>query len=395
VNKIVNHLQGFVKVEAVGDFPERFVNICTQHGIAFWSVRTLGEHRMEAVLNAKDLRKAKRLAEKSGCNLAEKRKRGVPFFLSGFKHRWALIGSLVFCLAALLISSRYIWRFDVEGNEVLTQEEILSALSEAGIKTGSPVRDVDIVSIRNQMLEKLDKLAWITVNVSGSRAHVVARERKEKPEIIPKDIPTNVVAAKSGLITQVDAMEGSSKAFEGDLVEAGDLIVSGIIDSETMGIRLVHAHADITARTWYELEAVLPATAQGKQYSGKSKEYKYLIVTGKKIPLSFEPFTPFEFYDKIKTSSSLTVPGELTFPLTLVEEIYAEYTPVNYRVDEELAETLLSRSLENSLSLEIDNDSKDGKILRSEMSCDTEGAVFRGKLEAECLEEIGVMIAVP
>ena len=38
VRQIVNLLRGSVELEVQGAFPERFLNLCAQRGVAFWGV---------------------------------------------------------------------------------------------------------------------------------------------------------------------------------------------------------------------------------------------------------------------------------------------------------------------------------------------------------------------
>lgn len=391
MQKVTNRLRGFVQVEAESPFPERFVNICAQNRIAFWGVRRLDECRIEATLPAADYERAIRLAAGAGCILTVKKRRGAPFFLMRFRKRYALLVGLVLSIALLFISNQYIWDFSVEGNERLSGEEILSALRDIGVDVGMPVRDVDIISIRNKMMVRLDDLSWISVNVVGSHAYVVVRERREKPVIIPKTQPSNIVAKKSGLIVRMDTLAGSAKVFPGQLVSEGDLLVSGLVDSAQKGVRLVHARADVTARTWYEPESVTLTETSAKRYTGESVSYSYLLVAGKRINLYIGTSQPFDCCDKIRQSKTIELPAGFSIPVTLVTETLREYVPEAYTLDRTETEALLLEAMEKNLSKQI----TDGEITKKQTEFYEEEGVLRGKLYAEALEKIARSVEIP
>ena len=46
MQKVINFLRGSVRLEAEGAFPERFLNLCAQNGVAFWAVEWLETGRV-------------------------------------------------------------------------------------------------------------------------------------------------------------------------------------------------------------------------------------------------------------------------------------------------------------------------------------------------------------
>lgn len=386
MQKAVNLMRGFLRISVECAYPERFINLCANNGVAFWGVVRTDAATLEATVTARDLPKAEELAARLGGTLTPLGRRGALFFLERFKKRYALIAGLAVCLLALLISNQYIWEFSVEGNISLTDEEILQALRETGVTTGTASSTVDIESIRNQMLLKLDSLAWISVNVTGSHAAVVVRERAEKPEIYSRKTPVNVVAEKAGLITRIDTLSGSAQVFPGDTVVQGQLLVSGLIDSSQVGVRLSNARAEVTARTWTELHAVAPTGATGKKYTGRSKTRFALVFFGKRVNLYRNASQPYAMCDKISETSVLRAPRSIIFPVALVRETYTEYQPVSYQMDEEVAESLLKQELEKTLLAGITR----GEVLSEDITFRYEQGMVTAELTAECLERIDV-----
>jgi similar to stage IV sporulation protein len=386
MQKTVNLLRGFVRVSVEAPFPERFLNLCAHNGIAFWGVERIDGVRMEAAIPAKELSRAEELSKRLGGELTVLRQSGAVFFLARFKKRYALMAGLAVCLAALLISQLFIWDFSVEGSYLLADEEILEVLRGTGVTIGTRVSDVDIETVRNHALLKLDSLIWLSVNITGSHAAVVVRERTEKPEIFCRHTPVNVIAGKAGLITRIDTLSGSAQVFTGDTVEEGQLLVSGLVDSGRMGVRLINARAEVNARTWTELSAVTLTGAVGKNYTGRSKTRTALVFGGRRINLSFRTSQPYAIYDKMMKTSVLRLPQNIVFPIALVRETFAEYEPVSYKLAEDVAEGYLRAALEEELREKVSR----GEILTQQFTFRAGDGFASAALTAESIERIDV-----
>jgi similar to stage IV sporulation protein len=386
MQKTVNLLRGFVKIEIECPFPEQFLNMCAQNGVAFWGAERIDGVRIQTTVPAKNQTEAEGFAARLGGTVTLLSRHGALFFLERFKKRYVLIAGLCVCLAALLVVNEYIWEFSVEGNEALTEEEILQALHEIGVAAGTRASAVDIDTIQNQMLLRLDKLLWITVNVTGSHASVVVREREEKPEIFSRHTPVNIVAEKAGLVTRIDTLSGSAQIFPGDTVTEGELLVSGLVDSAQIGVRLVNARAQVTARVWTELHAAMPAGAVGKHYTGQSKTRRALVFGKGRVNLYRNAGQPYAMYDKISETSSLRLTGSLVFPVAVVREVYSEYRPVSYQIDERVAEDALRALLEEALRAGV----KRGEIVSEKFVFRMEAGLANASLSAESLERIDV-----
>lgn len=75
-------------------------------------------------------------------------------------------------------------------------------------------------------------MAWLTVNVRGCRAYVSVRDRVPKPELADDRTPTNVVAKRDALVTEVRAYDGRAMVRKGGTVTAGQLLISGAVQTE-------------------------------------------------------------------------------------------------------------------------------------------------------------------
>ena len=108
---------------------------------------------------------------------------------------------------------------------------MLRALSDCGVSRGCfwPSLSADLV--RSRMMTLLPQIGWMTVNVSGSRAIVLVSEREEKPEIYLESAAADIVAGRTGIVTQLSVLSGRPLVSPGQSVLEGETLVSGVMES--------------------------------------------------------------------------------------------------------------------------------------------------------------------
>jgi similar to stage IV sporulation protein len=223
------------------------------------------------------------------------------------------------------------------------------------------------------------------VNVHGSRAEVIVRERIPKPEVVPEDEPTNVVAEKSGILTELRVLRGETLVKTGQTVLAGDILVSGFVTSSFAPVRMEHAMAEIKARTWYELSACSPLTEEIKVPDGKDKSRYAVIFFGRRINFYAGSGILWPNCDKIKEEKKLALKDVFTLPVKLVKETCRPYRTVTVRRDENALLAELQDSLSERLAKEI---GEDGSVVSTAFSSAKSGGVLIVTLRAECNERI-------
>ena len=63
----MNQARGTVVLCITGKFPERFLNLCAQHRIAYWGLSWVGEHTIRLTTFAQNRRRMEPLAERIDC----------------------------------------------------------------------------------------------------------------------------------------------------------------------------------------------------------------------------------------------------------------------------------------------------------------------------------------
>ena len=190
---MLKHLVNLVKGEVTGrvesGFPERVLNLCAEYGIVFWDLNWASPVEFTFTMTRQDWKRLRRLSKRIDCGMTAVGWKGTPFFLGRIRRRYGLWVTLGVCTALLFWGSFFIWDFEIEGNETVSQQEILRALDKYGIGFGTYGYDVDSSELRNHILLEIPELSYIAVNVRGCRAYVQVRERIPAPEIISKREP--------------------------------------------------------------------------------------------------------------------------------------------------------------------------------------------------------------
>jgi similar to stage IV sporulation protein len=383
VQKPENLLRGMVRVEVTAAYPERFVNMCAANNIEFWDMERDGV-TLRCSINHRSFGKLRELTPKYGFELRRLTRRGLPHFAKRMRRRVALILGIVMVVAAIRVASLFVWEISVVGNETVPTRDILTALDECGFRVGVFTLNVSSEKLANDMIMRIPELRWLAVNLNGSHADVLVRERVPKPELVDYKTPTSIIAAKSGVITRMTVLEGLPQTELGATVQAGDVLVSGVYASAG-GTRNVHAQAVVEARTWYELSAQMTLTTTTKRYTGESKTYKNVIFGGKSKNLFGKTIAPAQYCDKMVTSKLVTLPGGVALPIEVVTTRYDVWEPVPARVQERGAELLLKDGLQNRLLASVGG----GEVLTVDWETAINGDVMTVTLRAECREIIG------
>lgn len=396
MQKIINFFRGSVLYTVTGAFPERFLNLCAQNAVAFWGLEWLDDHTLRLCFARKDAKKARTLAEKVMCQAKAARRAGVPFFLAKFRRRYAFLAGLALAVAAVCVLSRFILTIEVTGNRAVSTAVILSELNRQGVRVGAYGPSIDEKVVSQEALLRIPALSWMAVNLHGTRAEVIVREKVPKPDIVDRTVPSHVVSAATGIITHMEVLEGQPLFQEGDTVLAGEILISGVIDvpepqyaDTDLGTRITHAMGNVWARTWRTLEARIPLEAQVKRYTGEEVTRYSLGILDRRLNFYGNSGISLDKYDKITSSHSLTLPGGRVMPLVLRVERYRGYATEPVALDAEAARTLLEERLLERLDGLV---GEDGEVLRTDFTVREENGILVVTLLAECREQIGRVV---
>ena len=382
--QILSRAEGTAECAVTGAMPALFFNRCAAAGVSLRNADAIDDTEVRVTLSQKDLPRAQTLAQRSQCELHVLRRSGGAALGRRFLRRAVPVFCLLLCFCLLAWSRLYIWEIDVTGNKTVPAGRIRSALNDCGVGLGSFWPDLRSDQVRSELLLRLPELAWATVNIYGSRAEVVVRERIPKPELFDSDAPVDLVADRIGFVTEIRALNGTPAARPGSAVMPGDLLISGTTESAFSGRRECHAAGTVTAETYYELTGAAPLTetvCTGREASRS----RWALLIGKNRVNFYKnsSFCPADC-DKIISIWECKVQGLFSLPLALVRETYARRVTETRQRDLNLLRREMEQQLHERLLTAVDG----GTIEETHYSCVQADGCLSLCLRARCSENI-------
>lgn len=386
--KCVNYLRGSVRISVRGAGVERFLNICAAQGIAFWGVSRVADDCIEANVRIDGFFALRPYARRAMCRIRVIEKTGAPFYGRRLRRRHALLIGALLCGALLYVLSGFVWTISIEGCETVTQAEIMTLLEQNGLQIGARTSAIDPNAVRNTILKHTDQLAYLAINLRGSHAQVIVRERGVVRDELDINTPCDVVADKTGVIEKLIVRSGTAMTEVGKTIEAGQPLAAGTMLSQQGETWLVHADAEAIIRTWRTVRLALSDEIDAAVPTGRTKTRYALIIGSKRLNLYLVESEPFACYDKKVEKKSLSVSENLRFPLTLVVETYVELE----RTPAELSEEKCAETLHERLRDLLARQAKDAEVTELGYRFEKQNGRWMATLQAECLESCGVQV---
>ena len=354
---IFSYILGFLRISVEGYYIERFINICKNKKITIWKLKRNGSIELNANVRIKEFRKICKIGKKTGCKIRIKDKKGLPFLLHRYKKRKLFIILLVVLIIIIGLSSNFVWNVEIQVEENEELVDIRKDLEEAGLKTGKLKSKIDTKEIINKIRLERNDIAWIGIKLKGTNAIVKLVKADKKPEIIDEDEYCNIVADKTGIITKINAQEGTANVKVGDTVKIGDVLINGWMEGKFTGIRYVQAKGEIEAKVWYTKNKKIPYNVTEKISTG-NEENKYRIKIGN-FEINFpKKYSKFKIYDTIETENKIKLFSDFYLPISIIKTTYKEKEEKQKTYTLEEAKNIGIKELEEELDEEIENKEK-------------------------------------
>jgi similar to stage IV sporulation protein len=212
---------------------------------------------------------------------------------------------------------------------------------------------------------------------------VEIRERVPTPAREPLQ-PANLVAECEGVIAEMEIYSGVPAVTVGQAVRQGDLLVSGVYDSQSLGWRVTRAAGRIVARTQRDFTVEIPLTISEKVYSGDPIVKKTLIFFEKEIKLFKNSGILGTTCDKIEDIDGCMVGEGVSLPISVRTEYCFPYRYRSLTRGYEQAQAVAYHELERRIAQEI----TEGVLLRKEITPILTEDTYRLQCRVWCLENI-------
>ena len=306
-----------MNVVVEGFFIEKFINMCISKRIFFWKTNRTKSTVFSTNIALSDYREVVKIAKKCQCKIKINSKHVLPFLLNRYRKRKIFAITLVLIIACIITISNFIWNIEISGIDETKQKEILEFIQREGVDIGKYKNNIDLQNLINKIRIERDDIAWIGMEIKGTNLKIQVVEADKKPEIIDENDYCNIVATKDGIISKVEAQNGTPVVSEGDTVKKGDVLIQGWIEGKYTDNTYVHAEGQVIAKVWYsEKEKVYYKQNYENQTGNKEKKYS-LNINNFKINF-FKTLSNFENYDTIRTIKKLKITSNFYLPIEIV-----------------------------------------------------------------------------
>ena len=292
-----------------------------------------------------DRRRFLKFNAENNCCILEEQKEGIIYLFERYSRRTGFYIGVIIAVMIVFFGSNTVLRFEVYGNESVSDEKIISALEENGIAIGKFIPSVDIRRCEQMTLTDLDELSWIGVRTSGCVVKVEVSEITEAPEMEALYTPCNIISAKDAQIIDIkNVYSGMLVPMLYDGVRKGDLLVSGTVKGQNGSDYYVRATGDIIGRYNETVTFFQPFADETTEYDDVISR-KELYLFGLRIPLYIlrETDVSYEYREEL---NNINIIG-LKLPVGIVYSEYRPYTIKSVEYDTEQAKCLLEKKTEN------------------------------------------------
>ncbi len=277
---LFRYILGFVQIKIIGDYPEKLLNLAAVNRITLWDLR-YSKKGIIGNVGIKGFKKLRTVRNSKMHKIKILRRCGLPFLMEKHKLRIGMFSGFFFYIIIIVVLSNFIWCINIEGDVVVPKADILKICSDLGVKEGTLRRKINKNNYSLEFLNSDDRFAWCAFNVEGCHLNINLTEAKNKNK---QDAPSNLKAARGGIIKKIDVISGMVCRNIGDRVCEGDLLVSGIREG-IYGTDFLPSAGTVVAETERTFKARGKYNRTVSSPTDKSKNTNVFEFFGIKIPL--------------------------------------------------------------------------------------------------------------
>ena len=178
--RVIWFFLGVSRLSITGASPEWCMQRLAKARIAFHFCAKPDDFTAEIWILRRDEARAAQQIRMGGCDCAVLERSGFSAVFDGLWKRPVLLILLAAAITAAILVPKFVFFYEVEGNEAVPSAQILRELQELGVGFGTYGPSIKPQELKNQMLLRIPKLQWLTVQQSGMCARVVVRERPDE-----------------------------------------------------------------------------------------------------------------------------------------------------------------------------------------------------------------------
>ena len=241
----------------------------SENGVRIRSVTRTSPTTVRMTIDAKRFFDLRRLKIGLPVRIRILKKCGFPFVLKKLYARPVLWIGTILIAAGLIWASGGVFRIRIEGAERTDVAEVLARLKEHGLYVGARPKGPILITAANDLSVELKEAAWVGIDREGIQLTVRVVENLPASEKRTQTVPSDMIAEKDGVITNMIVTHGQARAAVGDSVKRGDVLISGTVGYKDVSYE-TWADGVVTAAVAYEAESPLETTVSEWVESGET-----------------------------------------------------------------------------------------------------------------------------
>lgn len=185
--------------------------------------------------------------------------RGLFYLLYRYRKRIGMALGIFVGIFLMYLSTFFVWGVTIETNsDSFTRAQLGRMLEECGIRPGAKISEVTDRETALRFQVRFPQFVFVSFHADGTRLTAELVERALPPKNAENGGPSHVIAKCGGIIRELEVYGGEPLVKIGDVVNEGDLLVSGAFTLRAGGYRLVDSNALILAETYREFSCTVP-----------------------------------------------------------------------------------------------------------------------------------------
>lgn len=289
-------MDGHVTITVRGKRFERLLNMAVREGIRIWNIRRVGVEVSRCDILIRDYFRLRPFLKETGCRSHVEQRGGLPFLLLSLRRRAGLaIGASLFFIGLYMLSS-FVWTVEVSGTRQMSPQKVLIAAEQIGIKEGAwKVKLKEPLALQKELLSLLPEASWVGVDIQGTKVVLQVVEKDDPVKPIATG-PRHLVAKKRAVIQKVLPEAGRSLVSVNQVVEKGQILISGIIGNDARQ-QAVSARGTVKGEVWYVSNSSVPLNQIHYRLTGEKQKEQFLLIGAYAVqvwPFKYEPFVKSE-----------------------------------------------------------------------------------------------------
>ncbi len=302
---------------------------------------------------------------------------GLPRLFVRYVGRKGIFVGVFLAVLIVILSSLFAFDIRIEGNERISDAEILTALEQNGVEIGGFLPTMKLRSAANKILIASDEIGFFSLRRQGNVIYAKVLEKNDTNvnDTLPPSTGdyANLVASEDAVVLSFALVRGKPALRVGQTVRKGELLASGVLDSGRVDPTFVCAEGEVIGRVSYTLYVEVPLEETVLRRLEAKTAYSEIIFFGKRIKFSKDTRNLYTSYDTIESKERLSLFGLVSLPIFLNQTLVLPEESVTVTHTETEAARIAYARMENEIARVLAG----GTLLARESEGCFEGGTYR------------------